>query len=151
MWNFLKQQLLFETLKYSVKRNVKVSAKKAQEKYKKSNFKKRVDGLMENYKNSEVKDFVDETTDTISKKYNETRYVIKNGESLKFKEVDLTYEQVIDLLRDGEFKMKDGLVIKIMDDKECFTSKTYFLRKTSVIFLMKEHFYKNENIEIKLV
>ena len=105
----------------------------------------------EKYEKSEVKEIVNSTTVNLNKKFNETKYYLKNGEAIKFKKITLTYVEAFDLLSLGEYKMEDGLIIKISDNKECFTAKTYFLRKTSVIFLIKEHFYKNEDLEIKLI
>jgi hypothetical protein len=148
--NFIKQQIMFEILKHSAKSALKRKGRDLKEKFKKSKIKKGLDSLKHKYDKSEAKNIVDSGAENVNKKYNEVVYYIKNGKSIEFKEVDMTYDNILKLFEDGEFKFEDGLSLKI-DDTEYFTFKTYYLLRESVIFLMREKFYENENIKLKLI
>lgn len=151
MFGFVKDQLIFEVLKYSVKSNIKLGYKSLKKKYNKSKVSKAVDSSIDKCKESEVGGFIGKVGDVLNKRYNEVNYYIRNGGVIEFKDVELTYGDAMDLISTGIFTFSDGLEIRIMDEDEYFTSKVYYLRRSSILFLMEEHFYSNEYIRISLV
>jgi len=148
--NYIKDMLLLEGLKISVKHNIKNKSKKVKEKYKKSELKKAIDGVKEKYENSTLKEKVSSGIEIADKKLNGLVYYAKNGEFLEdFKEIEMNFEEVYQLLQDKEYCLGSDLKIQIIEKgEESFNGRVYKLSKYSVMMLMKEHFYKNDFIQI---
>jgi len=146
---FLRDQLVMEALKRSVKMNFKSLTKTVRKKYDTSELKEKVDETKEDYDNSDIKTHVEKTMSKASKLKDS---IIKNANEMGFGvklRSTMSYEQLLQLTREGSLKVKEYQFYVEGNEPED-ADKNFILSDGAILNLMKEKEYQNNNLKIKI-
>ena len=154
MLGFLKDQLMIEALKLSVKSNVKHQVNTIKERYRKSKFRSQVKKMSQSidhqYTDMGFKSVVQSGWNGVIQVWNGARYWYITGEKIpSFVELTLTWKDVISLMRDGTLVLETGMELKV-SNKEQFNGYCVTVTNDILETLLKERKFVCDHFELKV-